>query len=168
MTKRVLKGLARLDEPVMFRLAGKIYRFIHPDAATALGVVSAFATFALYMFGNRPSNYLWACVPIIAHGFFDGVDGKIAKLRGINRRWGVLLDKVADFACCLFFVSGFFYSTFGLTVAIVMIVLSFVIYFLNIYFCMVRHVEFVLGGTEARIVLMVLNVIVWFKLSFRL
>jgi phosphatidylserine synthase len=166
--KRIVKGIACYEEPVMYWIAKKVYRYVHPDIATAFAIFSSVTGFILYMGASEATaNYLWACIPITVHWFCDGIDGKIAKLRQTNRKNGGLIDKVSDFICSVFFISGFFYSTTkNIYIVAILLALYYMVYIPYLYSYFVKKVDVIIGGTEGRIVLIALNVFMWMKTLF--
>lgn len=148
-------------------VAKKLQNCIHPDVATLLAVLSSICGFMLYMQAvDTPASYLYACIPIVAHYIFDGIDGKIAKLRKMNRKNGSIIDKVSDGVSSIFFISGFFYAiTKSVSVVALYLGLFSMVYVGYLHCSLSKHVEIKIGGTESRIVLIALNVIIWIQRS---
>jgi phosphatidylglycerophosphate synthase len=160
--------ISKWEEPFLNRLAKSVYKVIHPDVATLLAVLSSIASFVLYIFfDGDPTNYLWCNLFVIGHYIFDGIDGKIACLRKINRKNGWLIDKVSDYMCSCFFVAGFFYATTkSIVLAAFLLVLTTIIHVVYAYYYLKRNLDVKVGGTESRIVLVALNLVMWVKVTF--
>jgi len=165
MSRLLNPYIRRREEVLLTGFAKRIYRFIHPDVATLFALLSSITAFILYLcVDGDPSNYLWCCLPIVAHYFWDGVDGKIAVLRQLNRRHGWLIDKISDYICSCFFVAGFFSAAMrNVHVVAMLLGLTTVIHIAYVYCYLKRDMDVKIGGTESRIVLIVLNVLVWIK-----
>jgi phosphatidylglycerophosphate synthase len=160
--------ISKWEEPFLNRVAESVYKVIHPDVATLLAVLSSLASFTLYIFfDGDPTNYLWCNLFIIGHYIFDGIDGKIACLRKINRKNGWLIDKVSDYMSSCLFVAGFFYATTkNVVVVVFLLVLTTIIHAAYTYYYLRRSMDVKIGGTESRIVLMALNVFMWMETLF--
>ena len=161
--KRIVKGIAYYEEPIMWKISEKLYRHVHPDVATAFAVLSSVASFVLYLdVAKNPNNYLWICILIVAHCFCDGIDGKIAKLRRLNRNNGDLIDKASDCISSVMFISGFFYSTTkNIWITATFLTFYFIVYLNYLRYYFVKKRDIIFGGTESRIVLTALNLTMW-------
>jgi CDP-diacylglycerol--serine O-phosphatidyltransferase len=69
------------------------YKEIFPGAFTMGNVVAGF----LSILSALEGNIIDACWFVFLAGFFDMLDGKIARLSGASSRFGVELDSLADF-----------------------------------------------------------------------
>ncbi len=161
--KRVVKGIAYYDERAFWKIAEKLHRHIHPDIATASAVLSSALAFILYLdVTKNPNNYLWICALVAIHYFCDAIDGKIAKLRCLKRKNGGLIDKVSDCISSVLFISGFFYSaTKSVQITAVFLIIYFIIFISYLYYYFAKKVDVIFGGTEGRIGLIVLNLLMW-------
>lgn len=66
--------------------------FILPSLLTLTSIFFSFYGLILSIKGQ----FLWAGVLILVAGFFDGIDGKVARLTKTTSRFGVELDSLAD------------------------------------------------------------------------
>jgi len=168
MSRVVNPLISKREEMFLNGIAKRVYRFLHPDVATLIAVFSGLASFVLYFFfDGDPTNYLWCNLLVIGHYIFDGIDGKIAYLRNLNRKNGWIIDKVSDYMCSCFFVAGFFYAaTKSIVVVAFLLVLTTIIHTAYAYYYLKRNLDVKVGGTESRIVLIVLNLIMWIKVTY--
>jgi phosphatidylglycerophosphate synthase len=160
--------ISKREEVFLNGIAKRVYRFLNPDVATLLAVLSSLASFTLYIFfDGDPTNYLWCNLLVIGHYIFDGIDGKIAHLRNLNRKNGWLIDKVSDYMSSCFFVAGFFYAaTKSIVLVSFLLVLTTIIHVVYAYYYLKRNLDVKVGGTESRIVLVALNLVMWVKVTF--
>lgn len=158
---------SRKEEQILNGVAKRVYKFVHPDLATFLAILCSVASFMVYIhIDGDPFNYLWCNLAIFGHYLFDGIDGKIAKFRNLNRRGGWLIDKVSDCLSSCFFVSGFFYATTkNVAFVVFLLVLTMLVHVVyNRYY--LKGYDVKLGGTESRIVLIALNSVLWVRQVF--
>ncbi|MBS7622469.1 CDP-alcohol phosphatidyltransferase family protein, partial [Candidatus Bathyarchaeota archaeon] len=90
------------------RLALGLHRLgVSPDSSTALGFVFAAASgFLLYMRASDLLTFLVAPLFILISGFFDVMDGSLARLGHRVTRFGGLLDSTLDRLGEVFVLSG--------------------------------------------------------------
>lgn len=88
---------------------------INPNALTVMGLVVN--TYAAFLFGyanniNQPRMFFYAGLVIIGSGFFDLVDGRVARLSNQVTRFGGFFDSIVDrySDASLFFGLLVFYS----------------------------------------------------------
>lgn len=166
--------IAKIEEPLLRGIAQKTYRYIHPDIATASAIIMAGCAFTAYINTQEtPAFFLLASLCIGAHYILDGIDGKIAKLRGMDtpgtsnyRPYGWHIDKAADFISALFFIAGFFWAITkngGVTLNLVCLFVTG--YFLLMAYSSRTHKDLVIGGTESRLGLIVLNLLAFLIFS---
>lgn len=162
--------IAKYEEPLLFFIVKRTYKYLHPDIATSLAILSSAACFVLYLDANQnPFNYLLACFCIFAHCIFDGIDGKIAKARDMNRKNGYVIDKISDGICSVFFISGFFFAvTRNVTAVAVFLFLFGLIYASYRYCYFKKNYDVKVLGTESRIVLTILNIVYFFSIILSL
>jgi len=155
--------IAQVEEPFLNGVANLSYLYLHPDVATLLAVVSSGVAFYAYTQAHsNPLFYLVACLGIGSHYLFDGIDGKIAKKRGLNRWFGWHIDKSADFVAGFLFISGFFWAvtaSFPVTVLHLSIFVGFYVWLMR--FSSRKNLDVTLGGTESRMILVGLT-LGWF------
>jgi len=147
------------EEKFLKNIAERTYKFIHPDVATLFAVMSSLVSFVLYVYLNgNPISYFLCSLAVIAHYVFDGIDGKIAKLRCMSRKNGYFIDKISDYISSCFFVAGFFYAlTRNVFTVGFLLVLTSVVHAIYLHYYLKRGVNVKIGGTESRIVLIALN-----------
>jgi CDP-diacylglycerol--serine O-phosphatidyltransferase len=74
-------------------------KFALPSGITMLSVFCGFSSVVMSInaAGENPSGYfLWAAALLIAAGFFDGMDGRVARAMNTATEFGVQLDSLAD------------------------------------------------------------------------
>ncbi|HXH27873.1 MAG TPA: CDP-alcohol phosphatidyltransferase family protein [Candidatus Polarisedimenticolia bacterium] len=79
------------------RLIHKLFPFLfvrplNPDLLTVTGALVSTLAAAAFMQGRLP----WAGLLMLAGGFFDLVDGVVARHQGISTRFGAFLDSTLD------------------------------------------------------------------------
>jgi phosphatidylglycerophosphate synthase len=152
--------IAQVEEPFLNGVANLSYLYLHPDVATLLAVVSSGVAFYAYTQAHsNPLFYLVACLGIGSHYLFDGIDGKIAKKRGLNRRFGWHIDKSADFVASFLFICGFFWAvTESLPVTALHLSMFVGFYFWLMRYSSRKNLDVTVGGTESRLALVGLNI----------
>lgn len=152
--------ISRFEEPFVYNIAKKVCTKISPNVATAVAVLSSIIAFMLFLVAPRfPLTYLFVCFCVFCHCVFDGIDGKIAKIRGKQQKHGYAIDKSSDLACSLLFATGFALAVnASVFLPILTIVNTFIIHavYRGLYFF--KKIDLKIGGTEARIVMIVLCV----------
>ena len=74
-------------------------KFALPSGITMLSVFCGFSSVVMSInaAGDNPSGYfLWAAALLVAAGFFDGMDGRVARAMNTATEFGVQLDSLAD------------------------------------------------------------------------
>ena len=156
----------RFERWALPRLAAALPRSILPDHLTAIGVLGATIIAAGYGLSNRNPHWLWlANFGLIVHWFGDSLDGTLARYRKIERpRYGFYLDHLTDAYSTTAIGLGLGFSPFmllavGLAIVIAYLVLSINVYLETHVFGKFRFGYGVMGPTEARIVLLGLNLL---------
>ena len=158
--------IAYFEEPFLNRIANRSYRHLHPDLATSLALLSSGLAFYAYI--QAHSNPLFlpvACLGVGSHYLFDGIDGKIAKMRGMDtpgnplyRPYGWQIDKSADFVASFLFISGFFWAvtqSLPATALHLSIFVGFYVWLMR--YSSRKNLDVTLGGTESRLILVALT-----------
>jgi len=111
---------------------------INPNALTLMGL--AVNTYAAFLFGyangeNQRRMFLYAGLVVIASGFFDLVDGRVARASGRESLFGAFFDSVVDrysdaslfFGLLVFYARGnrFFYVVLTALVMISSVMVSY-------------------------------------------
>ena len=158
--------LTRFERWALPRIAASLPRWVVPDHLTALGVLGATLIAAGYCLSNRNAAWLWLSnVGLVIHWFGDSLDGTLARVRRIERpRYGFYLDHLTDAYSTTVIGLGLGFSPYmllavGLTIVIGYLVLSINVYLETHVFGKFRYGYGVLGPTEARVLLIVLNLV---------
>lgn len=146
------------EEPLLYRVAKRAHTKISPNLATSLALFSSVVAFTLFLFASYfHFAYLLVCLCLFVHYLFDGIDGKIAKIRNTPNKHGYIIDKTSDLACSLLFVIGFSLaikaSPSGLAFGVISTCVAHGIYCI-LYFS--KKIDLKIGGTEGRIVMVAL------------
>ncbi len=88
-----MRRLAELSGGVRRRLGAKAAVVgISPGALTALALLSAFGSGALFYAGS----FRWGALVLLVSGLFDMLDGSVARASGRETRLGAFLDSTLD------------------------------------------------------------------------
>jgi len=89
-------------------LAPRLPSWATPDQLTAFGFMGAVLALAGYALADRLPLALWLVnVGLIVNWFGDSLDGKVARMRGIERpHYGLFLDQSTDVLAQLLFAVG--------------------------------------------------------------
>jgi archaetidylinositol phosphate synthase len=160
----------RFEQWALPRIAARLPLWIVPDTLTGLGILAATIVAAGYMLSNRDPNWLWAVnFALVLHWLGDSLDGTLARVRKIERpRYGFYLDHLTDAYSTLAIGLGLGLSPYMLLSVGLAIVIAYYLLSINVY--LETHVfgEFrfgygVVGPTEARLALMLLNTLAFFS-----
>lgn len=156
----------RFEQWFLPRLADRLPLWVVPDHLTGLGVVAATGIAAGYMLSNQNPAWLWFVnLCLVFHWLGDSLDGTLARTRRIERpRYGFYLDHLTDaystFAVGLGLgLSPFMLLSVGLAIVIAYYILSINVYLETHVFGQFRYGYGVMGPTEARLILVGLNVL---------
>ena len=156
--------VARFEQWALPRIAARLPRWVLPDHLTGLGIVAATFIMVCYMKSNEDRVWLWgAIVGLVLHWFGDSLDGTLARVRRIQRpRYGFYLDHLTDAYATTALGLGLGFSPFMLLSVALAGVVAYLVLSINVYletyiFGVFRYGYGVLGPTEARILLIVLN-----------
>ena len=157
-------ALARFEAWALPRLAAALPERVMPDHLTALGLLASTGIAASYMLTNRSPMWLWvASGLLVVQWYGDSLDGTLARFRKTERpRYGFYLDHLTDAYSTLAIGLGLGFSPYMLLAVGLAITIAYLLLSVNVY--LETHVfgEFklghgVLGPTEARVLLIVLN-----------
>ena len=164
--------LARFERRFLPWLAAKLPRWVLPDDLTAVGVLSAFGICAAYQLSNEGLDWLWvASALLVVQWLGDSLDGTLARVRGIQRpKYGFYLDHMVDAISTAAIGIGLGLSPFMLLSIGTLIVVAYLILSINVYLESMAFGRFrigygLLGPTEIRAVLIVLNTALALKLG---
>jgi len=156
----------RFERWALPRLAAALPRWMLPDHLTAIGILGATVIAAGYGLSNRNPQWLWlANAGLVVHWFGDSLDGTVARFRKIERpRYGFYLDHLTDAYSTLVIGLGLGFSPYmllavGLAMVIAYLVLSINVYLETHVFGKFRYGYGVMGPTEARVILLGLNLL---------
>ena len=176
-SRRATFVTTRFEAWILPRIAARLPAAVLPDHLTVLGILAATLIAACYLLSNRSPNWLWlANVAFILHWLGDSLDGTLARVRRIERpRYGFYLDHFTDAYSTLAIGLGLGLSPYMLLSVGLAIVISYYLLSINVYlethvFREFRYGYGVVGPTEARLALIVLNVSAyyWGALPFHL
>jgi archaetidylinositol phosphate synthase len=168
---------ARLERRFLPWVAGKLPRWILPDDMTALGVLAAFGVCAAYQLSNQGRGWLWVASGLLVIQWVgDSLDGTLARVRGIQRpKYGYYLDHIVDAIATAAIGLGLGLSPFMLLSIGALIVVGYLTLSINVYLESMAFGRFrlgygLLGPTEIRVVLILLNtaLAIGLGLDFRL
>jgi phosphatidylglycerophosphate synthase len=144
--------------------AKRLPRWILPDDMTALGVLAAFGVCAAYQLSNDGRGWLWlASGLLVVQWVGDSLDGTLARVRGIQRpKYGYYLDHMVDAVATAAIGLGLGLSPFMLLSIGALIVVGYLILSINVYLESMAFGRFrlgygLLGPTEIRVVLILIN-----------
>ncbi|HKH22979.1 MAG TPA: CDP-alcohol phosphatidyltransferase family protein [Solirubrobacterales bacterium] len=156
--------LAKLERRFLPWAAGKLPRWILPDDLTALGVLAAFGVCGAYQLSNHGRGWLWAASALLVVQWVgDSLDGTLARVRHIQRpKYGYYLDHIVDAIATAAIGLGLGLSPFMLLSIGALIVVGYLILSINVYLESMAFGRFrlgygLLGPTEIRVVLILLN-----------
>lgn len=158
--------VANFEKWFLPRLAARLPRFVMPDHLTGLGIVAATGIMVAYMYSNRNEAWLWAVnAALFLHWIGDSLDGTLARVRRIQRpRYGFYLDHLTDAYSTVAIGLGLGLSPYMLVSVALAIVVMYLVLSINVYLETYVLGEFRygygwMGPTEARIALVVLNLL---------
>lgn len=162
-------ALARFERWFLPRAAAALPARIMPDHLTALGLLASTAIGVFYILSNESEAWLWAVnAALVVQWFGDSLDGTLARTRRIERpRYGYYLDHLTDAYSTLAIGLGLGFSPYMLLSTGLAIVIGYLLLSINVYlethvFGRFRLGHGVLGPTEARLLLIGLNLLVLF------
>ena len=108
----VLNRYRKQADKVLIPLS-KPFMHFHPDTLTWFAFISSMvAGFSFFMAGVNHYYLLLAFLFVLLNAFFDAMDGKIAKMKGIASARGDFLDHVLDRYADMFMLGGIAFSTY--------------------------------------------------------
>ena len=156
--------LARHESRVLDWLAHRLPKRVMPDHMTFLGVLAALGIGAAYWLTLRDPAWLWvASGLLVVHWLGDSLDGTLARVRRIERpKYGYYLDHLVDAGATIVIGVGLGLSPYMTLVTGLAIVVAYLALSINTYLETQVFGVFSLGygrfgPTEARVLLIVLN-----------
>ena len=158
--------LARQEGRVLEAIARRLPARVMPDHMTVLGVLAALGIGAAYWLTMRDPAWLWvASGLLVVHWLGDSLDGTLARVRRIERpKYGYYLDHLVDAGATIAIGAGLGLSPYMTLVTGLAIVIAYLALSINTYLETQVFGVFSLGygrfgPTEARVGLIVLNLV---------
>ena len=158
--------LARHEARVLDAIARRLPARVMPDHMTVLGVLAALGIGAAYWLTLRDPAWLWvASGLLVVHWLGDSLDGTLARVRRIERpKYGYYLDHLVDAGATIAIGVGLGLSPYMTLVTGLAIVVAYLALSINTYLETQVFGVFSLGygrfgPTEARVGLIVLNLV---------
>ena len=176
-SKRVRAALtADIEKRALVAMAHRLPGWVHSDHLTLLGVVAAIGTGAGYALSLLSPHWLWlASAMLVLNWYGDSLDGTVARVRHAQRpRYGYYLDHAVDAFTTVLIGVGLGLSPFMSLYAGLAIVVLYLLMSINVYLESKVYDEFkmdygLVGPTEVRILLIVLNTVaIWLTSTGRL
>jgi archaetidylinositol phosphate synthase len=156
--------LAEPEKRVLVWIAARAPRWLMPDHLSVLGLLSAVWIGVAYALSVLNPHWLWgASLGLVVHWLGDSLDGTLARVRHIERpRYGFYVDHLGDAVATVAIGLGLGLSPFmllavGLTIVIGYLLLSINVYLETLVVDQFRLGYGILGPTEVRIMLILLN-----------
>ncbi len=168
-TRRATFLTTRFEAWILPRIAARLPAAVLPDHLTIAGILAATLIAACYLLSNRDPGWLWlANAALVVHWLGDSLDGTLARVRKIERpRYGFYLDHFTDAYSTLAVGLGLGLSPYMLLSVGLAIVIAYYLLSINVYlethvFREFRYGYGVVGPTEARLALILLNITAYF------
>ena len=164
---------AVVEKKALVWMAQRLPPSINPDHLTALGLLSFLAGGIFYALVPRSPLWLHAVnLCLVLNWLGDSLDGTLARVRNrLRPRYGFYVDHMVDALAALFLLAGL--ASSGLVTPLVALALLVAYYFLTINMGFATHalgvfkISFgLLGGTELRLLLALVNLVVLAKPRF--
>lgn len=171
-TKSVLAGP---EKWILVRIAARLPAWVTPDQLSALALLAAAWITTAYLLSNRSPAWLWgASAGLVVHWFGDSLDGTLARVRHIERpRYGFYVDHLADALSTAAIGLGLGLSPYMLLSVGFALVIAYLILSLNVYLETLVLQQFrlgygIMGPTEVRILLILLNTLAALGRAFQI
>jgi archaetidylinositol phosphate synthase len=158
--------LAQPEKRVLIWIAARLPRVIMPDHCSILGLLSAAWIGVAYALSVRDPVWLWgASAGLALHWLGDSLDGTLARVRHIERpRYGFYVDHLGDALATVAIGLGLGLSPYMLLSVGLVIVIGYLVLSINVYLETLVVQQFrlgygIVGPTEVRILLIVLNTV---------
>jgi archaetidylinositol phosphate synthase len=161
--------LEPFETPALRWLAARVPNWVTPNGLTAIGFLGALGVFASYALSASHPALLWlASAGLFMNWLGDSLDGTLARYRGIERpRYGFYLDNAIDVPEQLLLALGLALSgIFRVELAFLALIVFYMMSILTLIRAKTMG-EFTLayvglGTTELRILIAVINALVFF------
>lgn len=161
--------LGPLERPALQWLAAHMPAWMNPDILTGIGILGSLMIFACYWLSNLNAGFLWlASLGFVINWFGDSLDGTLARYRKIERpKYGFFVDHTVDAFSELLVVLGLGLSPYVrfdvACVALIGYLLVSVLVYVRTYVQGVFQISYgKLGPTEVRVILIILNTVMFF------
>lgn len=161
--------LGPLERPALHWLASHMPAWVTPDILTYIGLFGAVMIAVSYALTNVHIAFLWpACLGYVINWFGDSLDGTLARYRHIERpRYGFFIDHTIDAFSVIMIVLGIGLSPFVRFDLACLAVIGYLLMGNLVYIrtCLVGEFRLSygkLGPTELRVILILVNLIVFF------
>ncbi|MGI9539143.1 MAG: CDP-alcohol phosphatidyltransferase family protein [Miltoncostaeaceae bacterium] len=159
--------LAKPEKTVLRWIAARLPRWVLPNDLTILGLVSAAGILAAYWLSNDGRGWLWvASGLLVVQWLGDSLDGTLARVRKIQRpTYGYYVDHLADALSTAAIGIGLGLSPLMLLSIGILMVVAYLTLSINVYLESFAFGRFnigygLVGPTEVRIILIVVNTVV--------
>jgi archaetidylinositol phosphate synthase len=159
--------LAEPEKRLLTSIAARLPRRILPDDLTVVGVIAALGVCVAYQLSNDSLDWLWAASGLLVLQWLgDSLDGTLARVRKIERpTYGYYLDHLVDAIATAAIGIGLGLSPLMLLSIGTLIVVAYLILSINVYLESYAFGRFsigygLIGPTEVRLILIVLNTVV--------
>ncbi len=160
--------LAGPERRLLRGIAARLPARMRPNHLTAIGVVGALGTGAGYALSTWHPAWLWlASAMLVVNWFGDSLDGTLARVRQIERpKYGYYIDHAVDAFTTMVIGLGLGLSPFvrvdvALVLVVVYLILSINVYLESAVFGVFRMAYGIFGPTEARIMLILVNTLLF-------
>lgn len=161
--------LGPLERPALNWLAQKMPNFVTPDILTFIGFLGALLTGLSYYLTTIDECFLWlANLGLGINWFGDSLDGTIARYRKIEKpKYGFFIDHSLDSLSIILIAIGAGLSPYArfdfVMVALVGYLLMSILVYIRTYVYGVFKISYYkFGPTEIRVVIIILNTIIYF------
>lgn len=160
--------LAEPERRALRWMAGKVPGWLNPNHFTGLGVAGAVGAGVGYALSGYDPDWLWlASLMLVVNWLGDSLDGTLARVRKAERpKYGYYIDHVVDAFTTVVIGIGLGLSPYvrleiALVLVLVYLVLSINVYLESAVFGVFKIAYARIGPTEARIILILVNVVLW-------
>ena len=167
---RVNQGLLSiLEKKAIHWLAERLPEWTLPDHLTILGLIASVTIAIAYLLTAKSLHWIWLVnAGLIVHWFADSLDGTLARVRRIERKkHGFFVDHFSDAVSVLVIFTGLGFSPLmRMDIALLVIVAYYAHMILTYLKALVENVFQIsiglVGPTEARLFLFLLNIGIWY------
>lgn len=158
-----------IERPLIAWLVKRMPRWVTPDVLTSIGFFAAILIGVSYWLTNSNKNYLWlATFGFMLNWFGDSLDGNLARYRKIERpRYGFFIDHIVDTVSEVAIFLGLGLSPYVDYTLASLALIAYLCMTIQVYITTsIRGVFRIsygkLGPTEARVIAMIANTVIFF------